>query len=328
MRALAAWNRFWFEKIGGSAFALVRIAFSVTALITLMELAPLLAEHYTSDGYFPIDSARQWSWGNLIGLLHVEALDGLAQVTVVFTLLLFSLTLLGLGWHTRTAAFASFVLLLWFQTRNPTFLNGGDEVLRLTAFYLFLGYLVIPPGERTLSIDRRIGSPAGASAEEVWLGGTMPAWPVRMIQIQICILYGVAGWWKLAGQSWWSADAVYYALQNPQVARILIPAPSWTEPVFLLASVSVAWWEFLFPLLYSWGRSRRVALGFGVLLHVGILLTMNIGFFPLVVLATYPAMVGAPACDRWLRRVLGRVRGSKPQPAHQPQDGLSTVPES
>ena len=153
-RPLDVWNAFWFRDVSGLPFALVRILFALSAVVTLIELAPLLAEHYTADGYFPIASAQQWSWGNLIGFLHVSALDGLPQVTAIFTILLFCVVLLGLGWHTRSTSALTFLLLLWFQTRNPTFLNGGDEVLRLTAFYLFLGYLVVPPEERTLSVDR------------------------------------------------------------------------------------------------------------------------------------------------------------------------------
>ncbi|MDH3225436.1 MAG: hypothetical protein OEO23_17075, partial [Gemmatimonadota bacterium] len=245
------WNRFWFSQVGGTAFAFVRIGFAAIAVLTLLELSPLLAEHYTADGYFPIESARQWSWGNLIGLLHFSWLDGLPQVTVIYTCLLFSITLVGVGLHTRTASFVTFVLLLWFQTRNPTYLNGGDEVLRLTAFYLFLGYLVIPPAERTLSLDRRraiakrpgqtvmegsagSGAAVTSGASAVWLGGRMPVWPIRMIQIQICLLYFISGWWKLSGESWWSADAVYYAVQNPQVARFQLPEAAWMEPLFLI----------------------------------------------------------------------------------------------
>ena len=329
------WNGFWFSEVSGTAFALVRVCFAATAVLTLLELSPLLAEHYTSNGYFPIESARQWSWGNLIGFLHLSWLDGLPQVIVIYTGLIFCIVLLGVGLHTRSAAFVTFVLLLWFQTRNPTYLNGGDEVLRLTAFYLFLGYLVIPPEHRTLSLDRARAlarsvdsreQRAVPGTESVWLGGRMPAWPVRMIQIQICLLYFIAGWWKLSGESWWSADAIYYAVQNPQVARFHLPVTAWMEPIFLVASLSVAWWEFLFPALFALRRARKLALLFGVTLHLGTLLTMNIGFFALVVLATYPAMIGPATCDRWLRALFARF-APQSQRALEVSDGLPAVVE-
>lgn len=317
MRAISgAWSRFWFNEVSGAALGAVRVLFGLTLLLTLAEFAPLLAEHYTGSGYFPISAARQWSWGNLIALFHVDALDTLPAVVAIYTALLFATTLLTLGWHTRIAATAVFGLLLWFQTRNPTYLNGGDEVLRLTAFYLFLAYLVVPAVDRTLSVDRwratqtqpsDVGrSPAEATSERL-LGGRMRVWPVRMLQIQICILYAVAGAWKLAGDSWWTADAVFYATQNPQTARFILPVGTWTQPFFLAASLSVALWETAFPALYLWRRTRTWALAFGVCLHVGILLTMNIGFFSFAVLAAYPALWGAAPTHAWLERRLRRV---------------------
>ncbi len=298
------WNNFWFRSVSGVAFGLVRIAFGATLLLTLLEFAPLLFDQYTASGYFPISSARQWSWGNLIALFHVDALDTLGAIVAIYTTLLFATTLLMLGWHTRIAAATVFALLLWFQTRNPTYLNGGDEVLRLMAFYLFLGYLTIPPRSRSVSVDRWLSTEGSRS--DRWLGGEMRIWPVRMIQIQICLVYAVAGAWKLAGDSWWTADAVFYATQNPQVARFILPAAAWSQPLFWVASLSTAWWEFTFPLTYAWKRTRKLALGFGVFLHVGVLLTMNIGFFSLAMLAAYPAFVGSENCRAWLLRLLKR----------------------
>ena len=153
-----------------------------------------------------------------------------------------------------------------------------------------------------------------------------------MIQIQICILYFVAGWWKLSGDSWWSADAVYYALQNPQVARVIVPASAWMEPIFLAASLSVAWWEFLFPLLYAVRFTRKWALWGGVALHLGIFATMNIGFFPLVVLATYPAFLPAsslrPLAGRLTQPLTSRLmRRSQAQSPFDVEDGLHAAVE-
>lgn len=325
VRALGrGWSRFWFEDVSGAALAAVRILFGLTLLLTLAEFAPLLAEHYTGSGYFPISAARQWSWGNLIALFHVETFDTLPWVVAIYTGLLFSTTLLTLGWHTRIASTVVFGLLLWFQTRNPTYLNGGDEVLRLTAFYLFLAYLVVPAADRTLSVDRwraTEGSTQSDQTSDRLLGGRMRVWPVRMLQIQICILYAVAGAWKLAGDSWWTADAVFYATQNPQTARFIFPVGPWTQPFFLAASLSVAWWETTFPFFYSWRRSRLWALGFGVCLHVGILLTMNIGFFSFAVLAAYPALLGPAPTHAWLERRLRRWLDGEVEPLTQQVSG-------
>lgn len=307
--ALRGWRRFWFAGVDGTTHALVRVGFAVTGLLLCAVTAPILGEYYTSAADFGIADARGWSRGQLVAYLLLDGAAARPVIVGLFALLVAALLALLVGWRTRVAAAASWLLLLWFQLRNPTFLNGGDEVLRLTGFYLAVGYLAIPPGRRRLTVDR-------------WLAGgdepaRIPAWPLRLIQVQIGILYAVTGFLKLMGETWWDGRAVYYALANANLTRFGVPEWAALEPVFVAAGLAVAWWELLFPALVSRDRSRRGALVFGVVVHGGIFVTMNIGVFSLAMLAAYPAFAHrrrtSALVDRWLgslrRRIPGRGDG-------------------
>jgi len=299
------WSRFWFAEIDGTAFGLVRILFSAAAILTLLEFAPLLREQYTDEGVFHALDAMRWSWGNAMAVFLRPALGSLGAVVVIYTALLFALGFLLVGRFTRLAAAAVFALQLWFQLRNPTYLNGGDEVLRLTAFYLFLGHLVVPPEGRAFSLDRARALARRGLDEATAAPPRMPAWPVRMIQLQVCIIYFLAGFWKLLGDSWWNGDAIYVAIGNASITRFGPLGGAWSWPLYWVAGLFVAWWEFLFPLLVLTRWGRRFSIAHGIALHLGILLTMNIGFFSLVMLATYPVFVD-PA---WARRTVLRRFG-------------------
>ena len=214
-----------------------------------------------------------------------------------------ALVALLVGWHTRAAALASWVLTFWFHHRNPTFLNGGDETLRLASLYLALAFLAVPPAQRALSVDRvralRGGGARGGPAGPT----TVPSWTVRMVQLQLCVLYLVSGFWKVIDPAWQDGTALWVALANPTFTRF--GAPGWApQPIFALGTLVVAWWELLFPALVALRWTRRTALALGVLVHLFILVFMNVGVFPVAMLGLYPAFL-TPAEARAALAALG-----------------------
>ena len=305
MRAvLRAWERVWFEPVDGLRFALVRVACAAAALTVWLGTAPALPRYYADSGEFPISEARAWVPFEGAGLLLPDFMGSLAAATLVFAALGASLVCLLAGYRTATAALLAWLLLSWLHLRNPTFLNGGDEVVRITLFHMAVGWWAVAPGRRALSIDAaRARREAGSMTHRP---DAMPAWPLRLLQIQVCLLYAVAGGWKLLGTSWWDGSVVYYALGNPYLTRFGIPDWPWSQPLFATLTVAVAWWELLFPLLVWHRRTVLPALAFGVLVHGLIFVTMNIGVFSFAMLATYPAFLPPDVARRWVGRLVER----------------------
>lgn len=142
---------------------------------------------------------------------------------------------------------ANALLAMWFFFRNPTFSNGGDEVFRLTSLYLALASTAVGPGGRSLSRDRAVAVADGDAESPA----TVPAWTLRMVQIQIALVYFVAGFWKVLGAPWWDGSAIQYALGNSAFSRFGAPEWAWVQPVFAAATIVIASAQRL-PRLPGW----------------------------------------------------------------------------
>jgi hypothetical protein len=231
----------------------------------------------------------------------LDALGSYPVVVGMFAIWGLSLSALLVGWHTAAAAWLSWLLTLWFYFRNPTFTNGGDEVVRLLTLYLALGYSAISPGRRALTFD-------GARARAVESQTTMQvheAWPLRMIQVQICLVYLASGFLKVVGPAWWDGSALPLALGNHTFSRLGAPDWTWAQPFFAIGGIAIAWWELLFAALMVNKRTRVPALWFGVAMHAGIFVTMSIGIFSVIMIGGYAAFL-TPAESRW---IVERARG-------------------
>lgn len=293
-RVAAAWNHFWFADVEGLPLGMARVGIAAAGLVSWIGTAPLLRHYYSDLGEFPIEGARAWSAEYAARFLMPDALGAYPAVILLFVLWGGALAALLVGWRTRLAAWAHWALYFWFYLRNPTFANGGDEVLRLTSLYLALAYSALPAAHRALTLDRRRLLREGGTP-----GPTRnPAWTVRMIQVQISLVYLVSGFWKVVAPPWMDGTALVYALGNPSFSRFGMPDWAWLQPLFVLVTVAVAWWEFLFPLLAAGRRTRLPSLAFGVALHVGILLFMYVGVFPVIMLGCYPAFLKADEARR------------------------------
>lgn len=301
----AAWSAFWFDEVDARPFALVRIGVALAGLQLWAGTLPLVHHFYSDAGELPIAVSRVWSSEYAARFLMPDALGAYPVAVALFGLWGLALLALLVGWRTRLAAWAAWLLTVWFFYRNATFTNGGDELIRVTTLYLALGHTVLSSESRGWSLDRRATGATGVAK--------MPAWPVRFVQIQLSLVYVVSGFWKLVGASWWDGSALQYALGNDAFSRFGAPAWAWAHPMFAAATIGMAWWELLFPVLATARRTRVPALGFGVVLHLWILTFMNIGVFPFIVLGCYPAFLRGDEAERLVAAVVRALpRGWRP----------------
>jgi hypothetical protein len=163
--------------------------------------------------------------------------------------------------------------------------GGGDLLLLASLFTLGLSDCT-----RTLSLDCRLRTGVWTSSELV------PAWPRILALFQLAVMYGATGLQKLVSTTWLPADgysALYQILQSPHWARF----PSIIEdadglfvwPAAIATALTVPW-ELTFPAVLFFRRLRPAYALFGVMLHLGIGLTMNVGSFGLLSLAFYPTL--------------------------------------
>lgn len=287
------WDNFWFKTIDARQFAALRIAFGGLSAVYLIQLLPYVETQFSGSGWLgdiqqiAIQNGGSWSLFFIQSGVHAAML-AYAVVTVGIV----SAFLLMLGWHSRVTACITWLVWVSLWNRNPLLLDGDDAVLKVMCFYLMLS----PCGNRW-SVDG-------------WLNKKpqhVAAWPLRLIQFQLALIYFVSGWVKFYSDEWLDGTIMQYVLIHPHYSRwdgwAIIDKPLITGILAGLAGF-VRWWELLFPLLLINAYTRKLSILIGILFHVGLLLTMNLRWFAVIMLSLYPALLSDSCFLRFEEKLL------------------------
>ena len=289
MNPLRAWNVFWFRPVSARPLGAFRIAFGLAVLVHLAFLVPE-ADYWLSDAGL----LRGEEAGQLAGPLRPSplnywqsplaarlALGGTAAVTL----------LVIAGWRTRLMTPLLYLAVLSIHHRNLMSASSADVLLVTLAFYLMLS-----PSGATYSLDaRRAARRRGTEAEPL-----IVPWAMRLIQLQISLIYLMSASIKSAGQAWLNGSALHYVLSNGEIRRYtfgLLDYPLATE--FLTHGALLLEFGLAFLL---WSRAARPWLiAGGVSLHVGIMFTVNIPVFGEMMIASYLTFLDPDQLDALLR---------------------------
>jgi hypothetical protein len=168
--------------------------------------------------------------------------------------------------------------------------NAGDAIRSIGLFYLML-----TPCGTVWSVD---------SLWQRWRGrrsGPMfiHPWPLRLLLLQMMVMYGCNGLYKVFGDAWRAGDSLYYVLNDVTLTRfsyVQVPLPVW---VMRVLTWTVLAWELSFPLLVCLRWTRTLALVFGAAFHLGIFVFLELGTFAAYALCLYLPFI---AWERWPRR--------------------------
>jgi hypothetical protein len=266
LRAWARWVGWWDEREPPTALALCRLGLAAVLAIDLV----LVGFHGVVDVVWP--GGRTWWLAACV-------------LTVLF----------GAGAATRVSGLALLVVYGRLAALGPDADRGIDALFRSA-----IGLLALSGSHARWSVDawvrRRLGRP---------LPERIPAWPRRLLVLQMAWMYLSAATFKLqsAWLPWGGFSALGTILADPHFARF---DPGWVGAVYPLTQVATAatvlfeWTSplFLYSLLDRPGRLgralrflrfRQAWLGVGVGFHLALIVTMRLGIFPFGVLVLYPA---------------------------------------
>jgi hypothetical protein len=278
------------------ALALLRMATAAVVLTDLAIRSTDLEAHYANMGVLPMAAVLDHLWTPYQFSLHSAM--GLWQAeAVLFAIAAVLAGALLLGYHTRLATIASWVLLVSVQNRNPLIGQGGDDLLRMLLFWgIFL------PWGRVWSWDAREQS---TPPHYEYFSAATVAYVV-----QLALLYWCTALLKNGAE--WTRDgtALYYAFSldqvllpgGPELLRFLTFGAYFTElllPFALFIPVGVAWW-------------RLLVVGVLFAFHLTISLTLFVGLFFLINWASIVGLLPPVALD-WLTR---RFASYAPRAAH------------
>lgn len=281
VNAWGAWNDFWFAADEDQlAIGLFRFFFGLNIFVMYSWRQVNLDLYFTEAG--PVSSGNAFEIIDPFFRPAIE-LHSLvsAQPYLWHTLFLGAILLLTLGIFGRLAAIVAFVLHLAFLQRNFSIAYGADIV---TAFWLF--YLALAENDRCFSVRARWRSLAPSVPMRPW-SQALTGVSVRLIQLQLCIIYGYTGMEKLKGAPWWDGTAVWAVFGNSQLMIADLSFLQSAPALIGLMTHSALLWEVYFPALIWVKPLRYWLLAFGVLLHVGIGFGLGLFFFSGAMIAAY-----------------------------------------
>ncbi|MEY3175840.1 MAG: hypothetical protein RLZZ436_3754 [Planctomycetota bacterium] len=262
-----AWQTLFHAPVSSAPLVLFRILLGSLLLANALLLIPLIDDYFSADGVWPTRTWKAHMAGRRFSLLHWLPDSTWSFRALLLTHFVACLMLL-VGWHFRPACIVVFLTFVSFQHRNTMILSSGDSLLRILLF---------------LCCFSNAGS--GLSVDH-WLAGRnlfeftqMDPWPLRLMQIQLSIVYLRTVFWKLRGSLWRNGTAAWYPLWVDAYVRfrpprrllhpILLRIATWGTLVEETA-LGIGLWihELRFPLLIT-----------GILLHLIFDLILNLQLF-------------------------------------------------
>ena len=189
-RLVGGWGRFWFTPQSTSSLAIFRIALGLVTFLWGVALLPYLQDFFTRQGVEPVPVDVTWG---LLG--HFTSNSALY---CAYAMLLVSALCVMVGFRTRLTSIVMFVMVFSFIQRTHSIFNSGDGLLRILCFFL----VFMPAGE-SLSVDRW-----RRHRENFWECPARAPWALRLVQIQVSVLYLSAAFFKIKGGGWTDGSAL------------------------------------------------------------------------------------------------------------------------
>jgi uncharacterized membrane protein YphA (DoxX/SURF4 family) len=282
-RLWGAVDRFCHEPLSARPLAFFRVVWGAFLLYYYLRIYWLLNLYYGTDGlhYVPGLSGQppfgQWSLFYWVGqsnlLLH--GLYALALLASLGTML---------GRYTRTCSVVVFFCTVSFVTPAHWGTNSADQLVKIISFLFMVASLA---GYTTgyYSLDNQ-------TRQEDEDEALIPAWPYRLFQVQLCMVYFMSGLAKSGKADWQSGQAVGIVFaQTDSWMRFDVGLGGY--PAFLaLSTAGVLLWELVFFPVLVWIRGLRLwMLASGVLFHISILILCKVFIFSEVMILLYFAFL-------------------------------------
>ncbi len=282
------WDAFFFTPADPLPLGVIRIITGALLLWSMAVTGLDLHAFLGADGWADPTVARAFlaDRGGLGWSLWFAVPDALLVPAYAAVMVVLALFTVGLG--SRTTAVLAWVVAVSTSRRVPVMLFGFDQIVAIWTFYL----AVTGSAGQALSVDRLLARRRGQ------FGLPMPTvsanLALRLIQLHLCVIYGMAGLAKLQGPAWWDGTAFGLVLLTKEFRSLIDVSWLLKFPVAVnLATHLTMAFELLYPALIWNKLARPLLLLTAVVLHVGIGTTLGLNEFGLAMIAGNLAFVSA-----------------------------------
>ena len=162
--------------------------------------------------------------------------------------------------------------------RNVSSNGGPDAIPVIVSFYMMLC-----PSGAAFSLDaRRAARKRGTVAEPL-----IVPWGVRLLQMQVCLVYFQSCVIKCQGPIWLNGTTVHYVLFNREFGMFNLEWLAHYPVLINLMTHGALLFEFMLAFWLWFRPTRPWAILAGILLHMGIRPVLNVPGFGEAMIATY-----------------------------------------
>jgi predicted DCC family thiol-disulfide oxidoreductase YuxK len=293
-----AWSQFWFQSSLTSPLEIARIGVAAALLVNYGAASAYLFDFWGEAGFVP----RDLVWG--------DRTDGWVQSVFFYfsapwqwiafhVLFLACCAALMLGWRTTWVKWLVLVGHISYAYRAPAIAYGVDKILAC-----LLLILCVSPVGRAISLDR---VRAVRAAKLKNLAAVLPPYAspwagacIRLMQIQMAVLFFYSAVGKLRGDDWWNGDAIWIVFTTGdhynRFLLDLLASHYWLVNVATYATILI---EIAFPFLIWQRRTRPYFLALAIALHLQFAVLMGLFYFSFVMVMGHMSFVRT----EWLARL-------------------------
>lgn len=294
------WSRIWFQDRTTTTLDIARIGIGFAMLLHYALATPYLHLLWGNDGWFPRDPLNANDGG--AGIWEQSAFfyfNAAWQWPLFHAFFLFCCVAFMLGWRTSWVKWLVLIGHISYDQRTPNLAYGVDAILAC-----LLVILCFAPTGKALSLDR---VRAVRRAKRADLNAAVPQFTspwagacIRLMQIQMAVLFYVSATDKMTGEDWPAGEAVwrvfYHVDYSNEMMLNLLASHYWLSVVATYGTIVIelAYVFFIWP-----RRTRPYALAGALFLHSQFALLMRLYYFSFVMMMGHMSFVR----PEWLQKL-------------------------
>jgi len=279
------WNPFFFTPLDPRPIAVFRILSGGLLCCMMMASLPNWHRFLAADGIISLHSIdlNNTRVNGSLGLMYWT--EGILPIQAWWLIGMTLSVTFTIGWHTRLSTIGVWLFIESMLHRNPYLANGEEMVLSMCILYLVFVNIGAVWSVDSWLMKRR-GKPQTTE---------LPSWPIRMMQINVAMVYAISLPYKLVQDPGWvTGDALHWTVASDMWGPSQYP---WITLAFggLLRKVmtfGTVFAEGFFPLAVWFRPTRRIAIFLIASLHLGIaVLIPNVTYFTLSMVCAFAAFL-------------------------------------
>lgn len=276
----------WFyQKIPSHLISIPRIAIGIATLLHILFLIPNFSAYFLDSGF--ITTSQVQSFSSSFSLLFLS--NNEFFIRICFGIWLLACISLIVGFFPRLCAGLCYLMIVSFVNRFPWLDYGGFMFIRFALFWMIF------QKSNPLQFFKKNRNSQSHPAEDLC------AWPVKVIQIQTGFIYLISALMKLREPLWINGTQMESVLNIYGVVWNFTWLKNSPTLVALMTYVPM-FSELSFPFLVWFKGTRRFVIAAVVIMHIGIMFTMNVTFLSETMLCLLCSFVKTEDID-WVKAI-------------------------